>query len=176
MKIYYNSTTNEYYYEGNTMTRRLDNGDVYSGIPKKTRLKEWGFVEVEPEPVPEPTQEELLENARDVKLAQLDEYDNSNVVNGFLFNGEIMWLTPAERTNYMITLEGAKRRNIESVPFFGQNILVDMGISILDQINIYAMECANVTLAHKNAINELETIEEINDYDFTVGYPEKLAF
>lgn len=176
MKIYYNSKTNEYYYEGNTITRRLDNGDVYSGIPKKTRLKEWGFVEVEPEPEPEPTQEELLEITRGVKLAQLDEYDNSTAVNGFTFKGEIMWLTPAERTNYMITLEGAKRRNIESVPFFGQNILVDMGISILDQINIYAMECVNVTLAHKNAINELETIEEINDYDFTVGYPEKLAF
>ena len=70
---YYNSTTHEWYTEGNSLTRRV-NGTLFSGVPSVEQLTEWGFVEwVEPEPTPE----QLLERAKASKIAELEIYDNS---------------------------------------------------------------------------------------------------
>jgi hypothetical protein len=43
-------------------------------------------------------------------------------------------------------------------------------------LEVYAAEALNTTERHKIAINALETIEEIEAYDYTTGYPTKLAF
>lgn len=39
---------------------------------------------------------------------------------------------------------------------------------------MYALECFNVTAAHKKAVSELTTIEEVEKYDITAGYPAQL--
>lgn len=57
MKRYYNATTKEWYNEGQSMTRRVDNG-VFSGIPSEEQLRAWGFEEVVPTPYT-PTEEDL---------------------------------------------------------------------------------------------------------------------
>lgn len=49
-KRYYNATTKEWYNEGQSLTRRVDNG-VFSGIPSVEQLKTLGYEEVE-EPKP----------------------------------------------------------------------------------------------------------------------------
>ena len=57
---YYNKVTEDYYY-GGSITKRLDNGTLFSGIPSKEQLNEWGYEEVEePEPY-QPTEEDLKE-------------------------------------------------------------------------------------------------------------------
>lgn len=60
MKRYYNTTTNEWYNEGESLTKRTECG-LFSGIPTEEQLKEFGFEEYIPpipkEPTP-PTQEE----------------------------------------------------------------------------------------------------------------------
>ena len=56
---YYNKVTKDYYY-GGSMTRRLDNGTLFSGVPSKEQLNEWGYEEyVENTVEYQPTQEEL---------------------------------------------------------------------------------------------------------------------
>ena len=66
MKKYYNKEKNEWYYEGTTITRKVEHG-IFSGYPTEEHLKAWGFEEyVEPveeeEPVVdnEPVEEEEL--------------------------------------------------------------------------------------------------------------------
>ena len=39
---------------------------------------------------------------------------------------------------------------------------------------MYALECFNVTAAHKKAVSELNSIEEVEKYDITAGYPAQL--
>ena len=46
----------------------------------------------------------------------------------------------------------------------------------LAQVQLYANQCYGVTERHKAAVNALETIEAVEAYDFTIGYPEKLSF
>ena len=36
--------------------------------------------------------------------------------------------------------------------------------------------CQNVTDTHKSAINAKITVNQVENYDFTTGYPEKLVF
>lgn len=172
MKTYYNETTKEWYYEGHSITRPVEGG-FFSGYPTEEQLLEWGFEIYTP---PAPTPEELLERARQDKLYQLMEYDSSPAVNSFNLFGEDMWIAPDERSNYMLTLEGAKRLGISEITFLGHNVPVDDALHMLDAINVYAMQCVGVTDAHRKAINELTTIEDIEAYDFTIGYPEKLVF
>jgi len=47
---------------------------------------------------------------------------------------------------------------------------------MLAAVEVYAADALNVTESHKAAINALTTIKDIEDYDFTTGYPEKLEF
>lgn len=46
----------------------------------------------------------------------------------------------------------------------------------LAQIQLYADRCYIVTETHKSNVNALKTIEEVDNYDITSGYPEKLNF
>ena len=41
---------------------------------------------------------------------------------------------------------------------------------------MYALKCFNATAAHKKAVAKLNTVEEVLEYDYTKGYPEKLRY
>lgn len=56
MKRYYNSKTNSWYIEGNSITINTNKG-LFSGIPTEEQLAEWGYKE-HIEPIPEPISEE----------------------------------------------------------------------------------------------------------------------
>ena len=53
---------------------------------------------------------------------------------------------------------------------------IDVWYYMLSQVEVYASDALNVTESHKAAINALEDIEEVEDYNFQSGYPEKLSF
>ena len=174
MKRYYNSTTHEWYTEGNSITKNISNG-VFSGIPSEQRLTEWGFVEyIEPTPTPE----ELLARAKADKIAELEAYDDSEV-NSFSVNGKDMWLDHDLRQQLRISLDALSQAGRESVTkwFDGLEYTypIDVWYYMLGQVEVYASDALNVTESHKAAINALESIEDVEAYQFT-GYPEKLSF
>ena len=75
MTTYYNKKTDEYYYEGRSITRRLDNGYLFAGVPTEEQLSEWGFEEwIEPTP-PEPTEQELKQLRMSEILTELAQTD-----------------------------------------------------------------------------------------------------
>ena len=50
----------------------------------------------------------------------------------------------------------------------------DKAIQLLSALEIYALECFNVTASHKAAVNKLDNIDAVLTYDYREGYPEKL--
>ena len=179
MKKYYNETTNEWYIEGQSVTRSI-NGGLFSGIPTEEQLVEWGYEEwVEPTP-PEPTEEELLEGAKSEKLMELEAYDNSDAVNSFTIGGQQMWLTREERKELESQINAHKKKERSNMTrwFGGKDYTFPIAVweRMLDDLLIYAGDALNVTEGHKAAINALATVEEVEGYDFKVGYPEKIAF
>lgn len=179
-KRYYNATTREWHTEGQSMTRRVDNG-VFSGIPSKEQLTAWGFVEwVEPAPTPA----ELLKRAKSSKISDIQAYDSSDAVNSFRVNvgNEVIdtWITPEQRSDYKNSIDAAELLGMTEVhPVFNGvefTLPVDVAKMDLAKIQIYANQCYGVTEQHKAVVNAMETVEDVEDYDFKTGYPERLRF
>ena len=175
MKRYYNSTTKEWYTEGNSITKNISNG-VFSGIPSVEQLESWGFEEwVEPTP----THEELLARAKANKIAELEAYDASEEVNSFSVDGKTMWLDAATRQQLRISLDAMQQAGRENVTKWFDGIeytySIDVWYYMLGLVEVYASDALNVTEAHKAAINALESVEDVEVYEFS-GYPEKLSF
>ena len=175
MKRYYNPTTKEWYTEGNSITKNISNG-VFSGIPSEQRLTEWGFEEyIEPTPTPE----ELLARAKANKIAQLEAYNDSDSVNEFSISNNPMWLNFDERSRLQKAVDAKEAMGKTSMTKVWNGVDFTFPLStwkaMLAALEDYAFDCQNVTDSHKAAINALESIEDVEAYQFT-GYPEKLSF
>ena len=120
-----------------------------------------------------------LKQAKIDKIAEIAAYDTSDKVNGFILNGQIVWLDKATRVGLMnsTTIERDLGQETTELWLGEHNLIIkcDLAIQLLQQLEVYALKCFNVTATHKKEVNSLSTIEEINSYDITKDYPEKLV-
>lgn len=119
-----------------------------------------------------------LEQAKADKIAEITDYDTSDKVNGFVLNGLLVWLDKATRVGLMNSTTIAKAAGQETTTlwFGGLKLVVDCdkAIQLLSALEMYALECFNVTASHKAAVNELKSIGEVEAYDYKAGYPKML--
>ena len=119
-----------------------------------------------------------LEEAKEMLLAEIDAYDKSSAVNGFALNGAVVWLDKATRVGLMNSTSITKAMGQPTTTLWlGESkmeVPCDTAIQLLSALEMYALECFNVTAAHKKAVSELATIEEVEKYDITAGYPAQL--
>ena len=133
----------------------------------------------EPE-TPVPTQEELLSRAKLQKIQAIDTYDSSAAVNSFTIDGTSMWLTREERTQIGESIDAYESMGeTQMTKYFGGAAFTFPLVvwkQMLDALIVYASEALNVTESHKTAVNALTTIADVEAYDITTGYPQKLSF
>ena len=119
-----------------------------------------------------------LQTAKQLKIAEIDAYDKSSAVNGFALNGAVVWLDKATRVGLMNSTSITKAMGQPTTTLWlGESkmeVPCDTAIQLLSALEMYALECFNVTAAHKVAVSELATIEEVEKYDITAGYPAQL--
>lgn len=119
-----------------------------------------------------------LEEAKTEKIAEITAYDTSDKVNGFMLNGLLVWLDKATRVGLMNSTTIAKAEGQQTTTLWLKGIKLvvdcDKAIQLLSALEMYALECFNVTASHKAAVNELRTIEEVEAYDYKAGYPKML--
>ena len=119
-----------------------------------------------------------LEEAKEMLLEEIDAYDKSSAVNGFALNGAVVWLDKATRVGLMNSTSITKAMGQPTTTLWlGESkmeVPCDTAIQLLSALEMYALECFNVTAAHKVAVSELATIEEVEKYDITAGYPAQL--
>ena len=160
---------------GEWATIRIADTKVFAGRPTAEQLESWEFTLVE-EHVP--TQEELLEQARVNKLAELEAYDSSDSVNSFTLNGNPMWLDAPTRQQLRTSIEAYQAQGIDNVTKWFNGVQftfpTTIWLQMLNALEVYASEALNVTESHRAAINALTSIEEIDEYDFTSNYPKKI--
>ena len=120
-----------------------------------------------------------LKQAKVDKISEIAAYDTSDKVNGFILNGQIVWLDKATRVGLMnsTTIERDLGQETTELWLGEHNLIIkcDLAIQLLQQLEVYALKCFNVTATHKKEVNSLSTIEEINSYDITKDYPDKLV-
>lgn len=111
-------------------------------------------------------------------LAYIEKYDASSSVNAFELNGMEVWLDKATRVGLMNSTTIAKSMGQQKTTLwlgsYQLEVDCDKAIQLLSALEMYALECFNVTAAHKKAVSELDNIEGVLTYDYRAGYPEKL--
>lgn len=121
----------------------------------------------------------LTAAAQKMVLAEIEKHDTSPAVNSFILNGQRVWLDKATRVGLMNSTTIAKAMGQPTTTLWlGDAKLVvecDKAIQLLSALEMYALECFNVTAAHKKAVSEMQTVEEVLGYDYTAGYPEVLT-
>lgn len=124
--------------------------------------------------------EEPLPHLKSLLLHNITTYDTSSAVNSFTLQGKQMWLPKETRVGLVnsITIEKAAGKETTTLWFDGEKyeLPIDDALRMLSALELYALECYNVTAAHKAAVNALESVEDVVAYDYTQGYPEKLNF
>ena len=143
--------------------------------PTEDMMIKAGYKEYQ-EPVP--TEAEKLEQSKADKIAEIVDYDTSSSVNGFILNGMLVWLDKATRVGLMNSTTIAKSAGKQTTTLWlgGIKLVVDCdkAIQLLSDLEMYALDCFNVTESHKQAVSELTTIEEVEAYDYNAGYPKML--
>lgn len=124
--------------------------------------------------------EASIDEIRAQKLDELRLYDSSEAVNQFSIDNILGWWNKATRVGLMnsISIEREAGRYETSI-WLGDTqfiLSIEKAIDMLKQIEMYALACFDTTQRHINAINQLETKEEIEAYNYYVGYPRKLSF
>ena len=171
----------------NLLGKKMDAADEFEALTEwcnqcKTRAAYlMNLGEKEYDLVSEEWQEQCratLEKAKNEKLAAILAYDTSSDVNGFLLNGNKVWLDKETRVGLMNSTQITRDLGHDTTTlwFDGYKLEVrcDMAIMLLSSLEMYALECFNVTAAHKKAVSELTTIEEVEAYDYKTGYPKQL--
>ena len=119
-----------------------------------------------------------LEEAKAEKIAEITEYDTSDKVNGFVLNGLLVWLDKATRVGLMNSTTIAKAAGQQTTTLWLGDVKLevdcDKAIQLLSALEMYALECFNVTAAHKAAVTDLKTIKEVEAFDVTADYPKQI--
>lgn len=128
----------------------------------------------------EPTAEQLLELSKGKKQNAITEHDNSANVNSFIIGGLPMWLGWELRARLKDSLEAAEARQEQAMtkPFGGidYTFSIEQWRAMINAVESYAGDCQAVTEGHRRAVDALSTISEVESYDYTTGYPNKINF
>lgn len=133
-------------------------------------------------PVYEPT----IEDYRRDKIREIERHDSSSEVNKCYINtagNEISyWANKSERSSLKSAVNDCiiMNRNTYRLDLRDLGLSVDIDcnklLEMLSALEVYAIDCYNKTTDHIFNVNGLTTIEEIENYDYRKGYPEKLIF
>lgn len=121
-----------------------------------------------------------LDAAKAMVVAKITEHDTSTAVNEFTLNGDAMWLPDSKRTQLAKRFDTDEQDGLDVTKIIDNGNTYTLPIAtargMLHSLESYARDCFDKTEEHKMAVNALTTVAEVLAYDFTTGYPPKLAF
>ena len=121
-----------------------------------------------------------VEEAKEMLIAEITAYDKSPSVNSFLLNDKQRWLDVDLRRSLSYSTNILKEDGEKTVDiWFGtdcETMNIDNALYMLKTLEVYAKQTNNVTHQHKAEVIALTSIEEVEAYDITKGYPAKLVF
>lgn len=124
-------------------------------------------------------EEWLASNKKWVRLG-ISAYGKSEDVKAFNVNGSPVWMDSETRVSVgkAIDAEEAKGRT-ETVLYLGgvgYNMTIAKAREVLRDVEVYAKDCYTATETHLSAVENLTTVEEVEQYNYRTDYPERLSF
>lgn len=119
-----------------------------------------------------------LNSHKRYKIFEVSKYDKSNEVNSFVINGISTWIDRDTRASLVNSTNSRLKLGQTNTAIWlnGNRIELDCEtlLNLLTQLEVYALNCYDVTEQHKANIQNLSTKEDVLNYNFKTGYPEKL--
>lgn len=144
--------------------------------PSEELILEDGWIEYEIKY----TDEELLDRARSKKIQEILDYDTSPNVNCFYMSDTEIWLDKETRTGLKLRFEAETNIGMIETSLWYNNIRFTLptasAVQMLYLLEIYASQCYDNTQFHIKSVSELTNVDDIENYDYTTGYPNKLRF
>lgn len=113
---------------------------------------------------------------KSILLEKINLYDNSENVNSFILNGEHFWLDKATRVGLSLLFDSTED---EKVSLATDKKIVELPLEdakkFLKNLEVYAGKCYLRTATHKQNVAKLIKEEDIVNYRYTIGYPDKLV-
>lgn len=129
---------------------------------------------------PEPTEEEIFQRELDIVLYEISQYDSSSNVNGFYMGDTHMWLDKATRVGLMLRFQSEKAIGSNTTSLWYNDVKyelsLDNAMNMLTALEIYASACYDNTQYHISEVKKLTNVEDLKNYNYRIGYPEKLRF
>lgn len=126
------------------------------------------------------TDEELLDRARSKKIQEILDYDTSPNINCFYMSDTEIWLDKETRTGLKLRFEAETNIGMIETSLWYNNIRFTLptssAVQMLYLLEIYASQCYDNTQFHIKSVSELTNVDDIENYDYTTGYPNKLKF
>ena len=118
---------------------------------------------------------ECVDSYKHILLKKIELYDQSQEVNSFIYKGTPYWLDKQQRACMKMVAESGLE-NIEIV-FANETVVLPASFvkQFLTNLEVYAYQCYVVTAKHLQHASELWNPEDILNYDFTAGYPDKIV-
>lgn len=133
----------------------------------------------------------IPENFKDLLLKKVRLYDASSAVNSFTYKGKEYWLDKTQRMSILNLLNSYSsihpKEDSKLEIILGNDIYsfsIEEIFQLIAKLEEYAYQCKINTQKHINAINaiqeptsseeEIDFINSLVNYNFTVGYPNKL--
>ena len=127
-----------------------------------------------------PVYEKTIEDYKRDKKDEILHFDSSEEVNIFYIQGLPVWLDKATRAGLKLRFEAeiAVGKTDTVLWYNGMQfpLFLEQAIQMLYVIEVYASTCYDNTQKHLTAVDNLDTIEDIENYDYRLDYPEKLEF
>lgn len=124
--------------------------------------------------------EYTIDEQKEMKIAEINAYDKSDAVNSFTLAGKQIWLDKDTRVGLVnsIGIEKESGRMNTTLWYNAEKyvIPVDDALAMLNQLELYALDCYNVTQSHIAAVKGLSTVQQVESYNYKTGYPEQLNF
>lgn len=128
----------------------------------------------------EKTEDEIFNEEKQYIIEEIIRYDSSREVNEFYIQGIPVWLDKSTRAGLMLRFnsELALKKDTTTLWYEGQSFTLPLNtaMQMLYALEVYASECYDNTQLHLSNVDKLETLEELKEYDYRGGYPEKLNF
>lgn len=124
--------------------------------------------------------EHTIDELKEMKIAEINAYDKSDAVNSFTLAGKQIWLDKDTRVGLVnsIGIEKESGRMNTTLWYNAEKyvIPVDTALQMLNRLELYALDCYNVTQSHIAAVKGLSDAGQVEAYSYKTGYPEQLNF
>ena len=116
----------------------------------------------------------IPKNVKEILIRKIELYSSSDSINSFVYKDKQYWLDK----NHRSCLQNLSSSTVGDIEFVVNNeILVISALKLkafLTKLETYAYKCYVNTFKHLENAKKLVKLEDIINYDYTTGYPEKI--